>query len=70
MKMRLVYTVIRECRNVDSAEHAREETGAILEETGEYLYGGSGSAERVGVAVQVSKDQGKTWTTVEEKAPE
>jgi Neuraminidase (sialidase) len=66
-KVRYIYTVIRE----DDIDHSElEETidffkGAISDETDDYLYEGSGLGETISVKMEISKDNGKTWETVD-----
>jgi len=68
MKSRIVYTVIREDEDVATAAEAIENAGGIIDEVGEYLYGGSGAEEKIGVEIQVSTD-GVAWQTVQSSSP-
>lgn len=69
MKTRIVYTVIREDNDASSVEEAKVGASAVFDEPVEYLYGGRGGDEQVGVELQVS-EYGLTWETVAVKAPQ
>lgn len=57
MKIREIYTVIRDYE-IDNLEEERGHMLHVLDETGEFLYGGSGGDEQLSVQFQIDKGQG------------
>lgn len=57
MKIREIYTVVREYE-VDYLEDEINHMLHVLDETGEFLYGGSGGEEQLSVKFQIDKGEG------------
>lgn len=57
MKIREIYTVIRDYET-DDLEEERGHMLHVLDETGEFLYGGGGDEE---LSVQFQIDKGEGW---------
>jgi Neuraminidase (sialidase) len=67
IKVRYTYTVVRE-GDISSSELEDDIDffkGAMSDETGEFLYSGTGMEERISVKMEISKDGGKTWEEVQ-----
>ncbi len=67
MKLRHIYTVIRPIMG-SKLKTEIDDFGAYKDEAGEYLYGGSGGDEQIGVKLEYSED-GKTWKVADELKP-
>jgi hypothetical protein len=63
MRTRIVYTVIRNASDPDSIGEAKEAFAHIVDEVGEFLYGGMGGDEQISAVLQVSED-GVVWKTI------
>ncbi len=67
MKIREIYTVIREYE-IDNPEEERGHLLHVLDETGEFLYGGRGGDEQLSVQFQVDKGEG--WVNFDPEKPD
>lgn len=61
MKIREIYTVVREYspKKRETLENIKSHCLFVLDEAGEFLYGGSGGDEQLSVKFQI--DKGKGW---------
>lgn len=57
MKIREIYTVVREYET-DNLEEEQGHLLHVLDETGEFLYGGGGGHEQLSVQFQIDKGEG------------
>jgi len=67
IKTRYIYTVVREgvIRNQKDLENDIDFfRGAMQDETGEYLYAGTGLEETITISMEISKNNGKSWEKV------
>jgi hypothetical protein len=62
MKVRQIYTVIREYETKDSREEVEQHAVFVQDEAGEFLYGGGSGEESISVVTMVKPQNRKEWS--------
>ena len=68
MKIRQIFTVIREYSTDDSLEEENGHLLHVLDDAGEFLYGGGGGDETLEVKFQINKGNG--WVDYDPESEE
>jgi len=63
-RTRVVYTVTREDVEKSTLRQAKEDFGCIEDETGEWLYGGTGKSETIEARLEIYDEDNKRWMEV------
>jgi hypothetical protein len=60
-RYRHVFTVTRRCEEKQTLGEIRDDMNMMADETGEYLYGGVGTHEKIDVATEIWDEPNKRW---------
>ncbi len=63
-RTRVVYTVTREDVDKSTLRQAKSQFDWILDEIGEWLYGGTGKSEKIEARLEVYDEDNKRWMEV------
>lgn len=64
MKVRLIFTVIREFETPENREELKGTLAHVQDEAGEFLYGGSNHEESIGVTMMVKPRNRSEWSQI------